>query len=134
MLVNKKQNFLVILNLLTSTIVAPSSTASKWQTGFNSALKGLKWPTSTAHYFVFIVCTVQRMHTYRNKILESKKYDGPQYTALSLCFQVKDLRRSRNQKQLIHNPVAHVRRFQLQKTLYFPLWMWKAVQISPIEV
>jgi len=30
------------LNLLTTTIVAPPSNASKWQTGFNSGFKGLK--------------------------------------------------------------------------------------------
>ena len=30
------------LNLLTTTIVAPPSNASKWQIGFNSAFKGLK--------------------------------------------------------------------------------------------
>jgi hypothetical protein len=29
------------LNLLTTTIVAPPSNASKWQIGFNSAFKGL---------------------------------------------------------------------------------------------
>ena len=29
------------LNLLTTTIVAPPSNASKWQVGFNSAFKGL---------------------------------------------------------------------------------------------
>jgi len=29
------------LNLLTTTIVAPASNASKWQMGFNSAFKGL---------------------------------------------------------------------------------------------
>jgi hypothetical protein len=29
------------LNLLTTTIVAPPSNASKWQMGFNSAIKGL---------------------------------------------------------------------------------------------
>ena len=29
------------LNLLTITIVAPPSNASKWQMGFNSAFKGL---------------------------------------------------------------------------------------------
>jgi hypothetical protein len=33
---------LLTLNLLTTTIVAPPSTASKWQMGFNSAFKGLK--------------------------------------------------------------------------------------------
>ena len=30
------------LNLLTTTIIAPPSNASKWQMGFNSAFKGLK--------------------------------------------------------------------------------------------
>jgi len=30
------------LNLLTTTIVAPPSNASKWQMGCNSAFKGLK--------------------------------------------------------------------------------------------
>jgi hypothetical protein len=30
------------LNLLTTTIVEPPSNVSKWQMGFNSALKGLK--------------------------------------------------------------------------------------------
>ena len=30
------------LNLLTTTIVAPPSNASKWQMGFNSAFNGLK--------------------------------------------------------------------------------------------
>ena len=29
------------LNLLTTTVVAPSSNACKWQMGFNSAFKGL---------------------------------------------------------------------------------------------
>ena len=41
---------LLTLNLLTTSIVAPSSNASKWQMGFNSAFKGLKavqlWNTS----------------------------------------------------------------------------------------
>jgi hypothetical protein len=36
------------LNLLTTTIFAPPSNASKWQMGFNSAFKGLmapfQWP------------------------------------------------------------------------------------------
>ena len=37
------RNFISLtLNLLTSTIVAPPSNASKWQMGFNSAFKGLK--------------------------------------------------------------------------------------------
>ena len=31
------------LNLLTTTIVAPPSNASKWQMEFNSAFKGLSW-------------------------------------------------------------------------------------------
>ena len=36
---------LLTLNLLTTTIVAPPSNDSKWQTGFNSAFKGLNPPT-----------------------------------------------------------------------------------------
>jgi len=32
---------LLTLNLLTTTIVAPPSNASKWQMGFNSTFKGL---------------------------------------------------------------------------------------------
>jgi hypothetical protein len=30
------------LNLLTTTIIAPPSNASKWQMGFNSSFKGLR--------------------------------------------------------------------------------------------
>jgi len=33
---------MLTLNLLTTTIVAPPSNASKWQIGFNSVFKGLK--------------------------------------------------------------------------------------------
>ena len=38
------------LNLLTTTIVAPPSNASKWQMGFNLAFKGLKYFVSFAGY------------------------------------------------------------------------------------
>jgi hypothetical protein len=34
-------SFQLTVNLLTTTIVAPPSNASKWQMGFNSAFKGL---------------------------------------------------------------------------------------------
>ena len=34
---------ILTLNLLMTTIVAPPSNASKWQMGFNSAFKGLRW-------------------------------------------------------------------------------------------
>ena len=37
----KAQFFILTLNLLTTTIVAPPSNAIKWQMGFNSAFKGL---------------------------------------------------------------------------------------------
>ena len=41
-------NGMLILNLLTTTIVAPPSNASKWQMGFNSAFKGMhEKPTNT---------------------------------------------------------------------------------------
>jgi hypothetical protein len=36
-----KHGCVLTLNLLTTTIVAPPSNASKWQMGFNSAFKGL---------------------------------------------------------------------------------------------
>jgi len=41
------------LNLLTTTIVSPSSNVSKWQMGFNSAFKGLNYDDwkVCAHYF-----------------------------------------------------------------------------------
>ena len=38
-------NTILTLNLLTTTIVAPPSNASKWQMGFNSAFKGLNATT-----------------------------------------------------------------------------------------
>jgi len=43
----KIKNHKLTLNLLMTTIVAPPSNASKWQMGFNLALKGLMY---TAHY------------------------------------------------------------------------------------
>jgi hypothetical protein len=48
---NNGQLPVLTLNLLTSTIVAPPINASKWQMGFNSAFKGLKfgvsWPADS---------------------------------------------------------------------------------------
>jgi hypothetical protein len=54
------------LNLLTTTIVAPSSNASKWQMGFNSVFKGLRnrvdsgksasTPTSISSVFLATQC------------------------------------------------------------------------------
>ena len=38
------------LNLLTTTVVAPPSNASKWQMGFNSAFKGLTQFIVTTFY------------------------------------------------------------------------------------
>jgi len=35
--------WLLTLNLLTTTIVAPPSNVNKWQMGFNSAFKGLNF-------------------------------------------------------------------------------------------
>src|SRR5215469_9157972 len=43
-----KLQLCLTLNLLTTTIVAPPSNASKWQMGFNSAFKGMhEKPTNT---------------------------------------------------------------------------------------
>jgi hypothetical protein len=41
---------ILTLNLLTSTIVAPSSNASKWQMGFNSVFKELNISLHDATY------------------------------------------------------------------------------------
>jgi len=38
------------LNLLTTTIVAPPSKARKWQMGFNSAFKGLKFDKNNEYF------------------------------------------------------------------------------------
>jgi len=58
------------LNLLTTTIVAPSSNASKWQMGFNSAFKG---SIALKHSFVIIsgastACVIQCQHTEGPKV------------------------------------------------------------------
>jgi len=48
---------ILTLNLLTTTIVAPPSNASKWQMGFNSAFKGLREIISSfggKHYILFV--------------------------------------------------------------------------------
>ena len=53
------------LNLLTTTIVAPPSNASKWQMGFNSAFKGLmELFTATGKLKKFVLTTrdVRRVH------------------------------------------------------------------------
>jgi hypothetical protein len=56
--------YLLTLNLLTSTIVAPPSNASKWQMGFNSAFKGLN-----IHNMIF----VQNMYSINFDIRKSEK-------------------------------------------------------------
>jgi hypothetical protein len=43
-IVNKFSELYLTLKLLTTTIAAPPSNASKWQVGFNSAFKGLNNP------------------------------------------------------------------------------------------
>ena len=42
---NTVPRHILTLNLLTTTIVAPPSNASKWQMGFNSTFQGLKTNT-----------------------------------------------------------------------------------------
>ena len=49
------------LNLLTTTIVAPPSNASKWQMGFNSAFKGLKSRLSLRHVSVHIGTIIREL-------------------------------------------------------------------------
>jgi len=51
----RRRELLDDLNLLTTTIVAPPSNASKWQAGFNSAFKGMhEKPTNTQLFIQFI--------------------------------------------------------------------------------
>jgi hypothetical protein len=42
------------LNLLTTTIVAPPSNASKWQMGFNSAFKSLTKCSCSRQYILYL--------------------------------------------------------------------------------
>ena len=44
----RQHKYVLTLNLLTTTIIAPPSNASKWQMGFNSAFKGLRKERCTA--------------------------------------------------------------------------------------
>jgi hypothetical protein len=48
------------LNLLTTTIVAPPSNASKWQMGFNSAFKGLTITYCTLCIYYYVI----QRHTF----------------------------------------------------------------------
>jgi predicted amidophosphoribosyltransferase len=53
------------LNLLTTTIVAPPSNASKWQMGFNSAFKVLRYKTESSNcHYQNIQPAVQRTRKY----------------------------------------------------------------------
>ena len=65
------------LNLLTTTIVAPPSNASKWQMGFNSAFKGLK------SFLVDFVC--RKVRLYKVKTLH-KVANARQKFALYPCL------------------------------------------------
>ena len=69
------QNTMLTLNLLTTTIVAPPSNASKWQMGFNSAFKGL-------------ILFYQHMHFYLTyKILSIKIYIKTLFYSHSYMFR-----------------------------------------------
>ena len=57
------QHDTLTLNLLTTTIVAPPSNASKWQMGFNSAFKGLMSYTTVQHVW-FIMKHHHALPTY----------------------------------------------------------------------
>ena len=77
------------LNLLTTTIVAPPSNASKWQMGFNSAFKGLNWLMfySVQRFFVSqmfeISVTTNKPAQLNNfRLLLQLPYLGSYYTTL----------------------------------------------------
>jgi hypothetical protein len=55
-------HFMILtLNMLTTTIVAPPSNASKWQMGFNSAFKGLNRPALWPRTWGFQSCSADLM-------------------------------------------------------------------------
>ena len=65
---------ILTLNLLTTTIVAPPSNASKWQMGFNSAFKGLKSDKNIGY------CTWRHryIYGYRGKSVPLQAWSGPE--------------------------------------------------------
>jgi hypothetical protein len=56
-------NYILTLNLLTTTIVAPPSNASKWQMGFNSGFKGLNRISSIVFLKMADLSHRNRQHT-----------------------------------------------------------------------
>ena len=52
---------MLTLNLLTTTIVAPPSNASKWQMGFNSAFTGLNFNNKLQTLIIFLLNLQQEL-------------------------------------------------------------------------
>jgi hypothetical protein len=69
---------ILTLNLLTTTIVAPPSNASKWQMGFNSAFKGLIYQQNE------ILSTLSYMFRCLLYHLQGERYYIPRPLLLSL--------------------------------------------------
>ena len=59
---------LLTRNLLTTTIVAPSSNASKWQMGFNSAFKGLNAELSPVCHLLALLGAHHILHVSRMRV------------------------------------------------------------------
>ena len=60
------RNFFLTLNLLTTTIVAPPSNASKWQMAFNSAFKGLN---NQPDLLIIQIYSVVKLNMFRTSSL-----------------------------------------------------------------
>jgi hypothetical protein len=58
------------LNLLTTTIVAPPSNASKWQMGFNSAFKGFIFLLLLKLSLFFLLTDIHSYYVIQGVILE----------------------------------------------------------------
>ena len=56
------------LNLLTTTIVAPPSNASKWQMGFNLAFKGLNAKLNPTCHLLALLGTHHILHVSRVRV------------------------------------------------------------------
>ena len=75
------------LNLLTTTIVAPPSNASKWQMGFNSAFKGLI--TNQMHYLSKFYSVI-KLYVFRGNFFAHHQESPTVHSALVTFMQVFD--------------------------------------------
>jgi len=74
------------LNLLTTTIVAPPSNASKWQMGFNSSFKGLNAELNPICHLLALLGAHHILHIGRIRVNFNVVWDPLKLTpVLKLC-------------------------------------------------